>query len=434
MLIARARPRYIIGKYKCDNVNIVDDDHDFFLNSGSRAFYFFLRTFNKRFKKITNRRSRVGIQSFTCPTMLDAIVESGSEAFVFDVKREDASISLNEVKNIDLDILVLTHYQGIPNKEYFDFAEYCKKKEILLVDDLAHVSKSTIEGVEIGKLSNLYVESYRFDKPFAAVNGGLLHVNNINEFVLLELRDEYNKLKIESKKHVHDDIDLLYFLLDYTYSKSSEFDIDYMRFIEHPALKKMWNKKLFGYKFYRDIVKGIGKLSDHILLEDRTELYRIDNLRMGFIKWQKDNFNSNYTKLSGYDYQSLLQLPDNPFDKIGDFIWNRYSLIDESGEIRSEMQRKGIIAKNYNWTKTLLDWKVKYLNMPVYYIGKLENSEYLKRNIINIPIWQLDSEMGGVKYKITIYVLKGVNINIGSYFCSDIYIIWICSISIRMVA
>lgn len=393
MLIARARPRFIKEKYKYKEIIEVENDEDFYLNSGSKAFYFFLKANNK----INNRPSRVGIQSFTCTTMLDAIIQSGSEAYIFDVKKEDISISLNEVKNIKLDILVLTHYQGIPNQEYLDFVEYCKKESILLVDDLAHVSKSIIEGVQIGSLSNVYIESYRFDKPFVAVNGGMLHINSINKNLHMELRSEYKALKAETKKCAEDDIDLLYFLMEYTKPQNLKPDIDYIRFIEHPALRRMWSKKAFVFKIYRDMIKIIGKLNNFTSTINEPELYKINSLKIEFIKWQKEDFFECYKKLIDYDYRSLLELPVNPFDKIGDFVWNRYSLIDESGEIRNKLQRDGIIARNYNWTNTLLDWKLKYPQKKVHYIGKLENAEYFKRNIINIPIWQFDNIRGGGK-------------------------------------
>ena len=153
-MIVRARPRYIYGDYEY-NAEFVSNHNDFYLNSGSAAFYFFLKIYNKIYKK----RARVGIQSFTCTTMLEAIFKSGAEAFIFDLKKSDASISLEEVKETKLDIIVLTHYQGIPNQQYLSFAEFSKKNGILLIDDLAHVSKSSIEGVQIGSLSNAYIES-----------------------------------------------------------------------------------------------------------------------------------------------------------------------------------------------------------------------------------------------------------------------------------
>lgn len=392
-MIARARPRFIYGKYEFNGKTEVNGD-DFYLNSGSAAFCFFLKAYNKVYK----RKAHVGIQSFTCTTMLDAIIQSGSEAFVFDVKKNDGSIALDLVKDIKLDIIVLTHYQGVPNRQYLDFAEYCKVTGTLLVDDLAHVSKSCIEGVQIGSLSNAYIESYRFDKPFAAICGGLLHINNIPEDFYAELRKEYKGLDLESEESVMQDINLLDFLIKYTEPENFKKDIDYMRFIENPFLLNLWSKKIFEFKIYRGMVKVICKLNSKAIITNIPPLYRINNLRIGFIIWQKENFNRAYKKLIKYNYTSLLGLSVNPFEKNGSFVWNRYSLIDESKNIRKALQEKGIMAGNYNWKKTLLDWRFYYPREQVHYIGKLENSEYLKNNIVNIPIWQFDSGGQIVKY------------------------------------
>lgn len=117
-MICRARPRYLqpedVPQALRRNIRLPGPTEEtpetaFYFNSGSLDFEYFLRCYNAFY----NKKAKVAVQSFTCRTMLDAIVRSGSAAYIYDVKLEDASLTFSEVEGEDVDIIVLTSYQGI---------------------------------------------------------------------------------------------------------------------------------------------------------------------------------------------------------------------------------------------------------------------------------------------------------------------------------
>lgn len=146
-MICRARPRYLqpedVPQALRRNIRLPGPTEEtpetaFYFNSGSLDFEYFLRCYNAFY----NKKAKVAVQSFTCRTMLDAIVCSGSTAYIYDVKLEDAFLTFSEVEDVDVDIIVLTVYQGIPNREYIIFSAYCWEHGILLFEDLSHGTQS----------------------------------------------------------------------------------------------------------------------------------------------------------------------------------------------------------------------------------------------------------------------------------------------------
>lgn len=98
---------------------------------------------------------------------------------MFDISKKDLGLRLEDIKDMQLDVIVLTSYQGIPSDEYEKIGEYCKEKNIILFEDLAHGTETRTDGLKLGSLSNVYIESYCWDKPYAAIHGGSLSLNNL---------------------------------------------------------------------------------------------------------------------------------------------------------------------------------------------------------------------------------------------------------------
>ena len=90
MTICRTRPKYLDG---VDILNIINDSSSYeyhiqdglYLDSGSNAFRFFLESFSLYY----NKTPKVAIQAFTCKSMLDAIIDSNSVAYIYDINLKD---------------------------------------------------------------------------------------------------------------------------------------------------------------------------------------------------------------------------------------------------------------------------------------------------------------------------------------------------------
>ena len=118
----RARPKYLEKIKDFNNINNYKiKENEFFFNSGRAALKFYLTYLSTQKKK----KLFVAMQSFNCNVVADAALEAGCEIYLLDIKLSDFSISLESIKKVAkyIDVLLLTHYQGIPNLDYLEIIE-----------------------------------------------------------------------------------------------------------------------------------------------------------------------------------------------------------------------------------------------------------------------------------------------------------------------
>ena len=131
-MIIRARPKYFTIKQLSSispNVQFLDDE--LFFNHGRSGLKFFFKIYSK-FKK---KQLTVLMQAYNCRTVIEAALQAGCKVILVDIKLEDFSMDYNELKKISVkpDILILTHYQGIPNFQYENLAYFCAENQMILL-------------------------------------------------------------------------------------------------------------------------------------------------------------------------------------------------------------------------------------------------------------------------------------------------------------
>ena len=106
----------------------------YFSNSGSASLRFFL--------KLQGSGKRVGVQVYTCPTVLEAITAEGCIPVFLDINPEYYTSTIDYVKDtIDkMDILLLTHLFGIPNPDYLEIKELCREHNVVLVSEFMFIN------------------------------------------------------------------------------------------------------------------------------------------------------------------------------------------------------------------------------------------------------------------------------------------------------
>lgn len=386
-MIARVRPRFLEEKEEQKKVEPFYDDRLYF-SSGSGAAGFFFEQYRYYYEKTP----KVGIQTLTCSTMGNALLKSGAEVHLFDISKKDLGLRLEDIKDVQLDVIVLTSYQGIPSDEYEKIGEYCKEKNIILFEDLAHGTETRTDGLKLGSLSNVYIESYCWDKPYAAIHGGSLSLNNLPLNFKQYIYDAYTSLPVETKKHAIRDRNNVLFGMRYTLDKNYDGDFPETNFYQYPILKMLYSKRMFQYALYRKSLLIIYKVLRRLFKEKRENLYRLHDVKIGFINQQRNNF-----KTIGEDLESLYLLIEKLSESLGvkDQVhvfkqescieWNRFSIIDSSGKIKQILKKEGICADNYNW-KSCLHHEFPQTSSCIYH-GPFPNAEFVSKNIVNIPIW-----------------------------------------------
>tara|TARA_B100000579_G_C22844562_1_gene863565 strand:+ start:980 stop:2029 length:1050 start_codon:yes stop_codon:yes gene_type:complete len=95
-------------------------------------------------------------------------------------------------KNSEL-ILLLSDIGGIINPDILQIAEYCKDKDIMLLEDCAHSFGCTLNGKAAGTFGDAGVYSFYATKAIFAGEGGIAITNNIELGELLQKYTIYDR-------------------------------------------------------------------------------------------------------------------------------------------------------------------------------------------------------------------------------------------------
>lgn len=125
------------------------------------------------------KNSKVGITGFTCYAVYKAVVDAGCLPVFLDIKVNDLNFSLNEVrKQHNLKVLIIQNTFG-KACDIEEISEYCKSKNIILIEDLAHTPVGEYKSKKkFGSVGDFIVLSFGRDKLIDAVSGGALIVKS----------------------------------------------------------------------------------------------------------------------------------------------------------------------------------------------------------------------------------------------------------------
>lgn len=364
-MIPRTRPYFDIQKVQYHiayPTHTESNDADgIFLNSGQACLYTFLSIFGPN--------KRVGVQVFTCPTVLDAILLSGDIPVYMDIDAEYFSTRLAVIQSIidNIDILVLTHLFGIPNPDYVHIRSLCKQKNVILIDDLCQTYKAKVEGNFIEELSDNYYYSFFYDKPLPCASGGMLKVSN-------ELKDCVETKISEWPKEAEwiginklNKLINMYFLLSsdiYKHDFRTNSILENWLLAHYPI---KWNSKWLYKLLSSPINRGSAKLLPRYNYSSRK--MKMSDIQVSFVKSLFDSYQNrtyiliDYYNKNGYTLPSYLTNPN----------------IECSCSQRAIVKKQHVCLDNaevglYNWPK-LLDDRASY-----------PNAEYVIKNYVNIPI------------------------------------------------
>lgn len=389
-MIIRARPKYLKTKHfeELENHNTLKG---LYFNTGRAALLFLL----ENLKEYYNLKNPVIlIQSFNCFVVAEAALRAGWNIKLVDISsRGDFSITLDTLKKTeDIDACLLTHYQGIPNFDYIKIADYCKKKDIILIEDIAQTYGSSINNIPVGSLGDFSMESYAFDKPFTAWQGGKLNVNKNDKDLFNLIQEKYQALEGENPDNTKKEIEWLKLLFLKTGDRSTK-----TLWLEHNLAKRLFdigiNPELvtpFYFKPFNRILKLFLKLISKNSSEDYYLPQKLDASKINLVNLQKNNYkydNSQVEALENFLAQNNLNYFRQDLKDVN-IHWNRYSVLDKDGRIKELMTNLGVQAQNYNWPLPLHDLYKD--NKKVFLESKdydYKESIIASRYIVNIPAW-----------------------------------------------
>jgi len=169
------------------------DTRSVFKVDADRRLYFFnhARTgLRMLLSGVGSKKLKVGIQAYTCHTVLQAIKKTGNEIVFLDVDN-NFKLDLNSLKRKieQLDALVITHTFGFPDD--FDAIKKIAGNKII-IEDCAHSFLSKYNGKYTGTLGHASIFSMGIGKFPAIGSGGFCIVNQPEKFPLFE--EEYARI------------------------------------------------------------------------------------------------------------------------------------------------------------------------------------------------------------------------------------------------
>lgn len=215
-MIVRALPDFDQFAYSnAISSSAPENDGLFYFDSGSSAISFFL--------SLLGKGKRVGIQVFTCSTVLDSIKRAGDEPVFMETNSEYFTTTLDIVTQHihEIDILILSHICGIPNPNYPDIKKVCSENNVIILDDLCQTYHGAWGRQFIENLSDNYVYSFFYDKPISATKGGALKVT---ECLFEQAKMCYEKLPQERENDGLRNLNRLYWMSRLLLPKNYERD------------------------------------------------------------------------------------------------------------------------------------------------------------------------------------------------------------------
>lgn len=121
-------------------------------------------------------RSRVGVQPFTCLTVLQAIENANCEIVFLDINKQLILDTVYLAKHVhEIDALIVTHTFGFA-ANVTEISSICKDK--IIIEDCAHAFLSKHNHQLVGKKGDYAIFSHGNGKFPSALGGGFVLVNN----------------------------------------------------------------------------------------------------------------------------------------------------------------------------------------------------------------------------------------------------------------
>lgn len=363
-MIVRALPDFNQSAYNnAVSPNSPEYDGLFYLDSGSSAITFFLSLFGKG--------KRVGIQVFTCSTVLDSIKRAGDVPLFMETNSEYFTTTLDIVTQHihEIDILILSHICGIPNPDYPDIKKICSENNVIVLDDLCQTYHGAWGGQFLEGLSDNYVYSFFYDKPISATKGGALKVT---ECLFEQAKMCYDKLPQEREKDGLRNLNRLYWMSRLLLPKNYERDFRTWCSWELYILggyPKSWPISILKLLVNPSISMRISKLMKK---EENTDSFKkLSNVHIKYVQECMKSYANNNILLKDFCSHFGVDLPTYLVDERITCSIAKRAIVPLS--IKKYIDDGSVELRLYNWNE-LIDNNRNY------------QSKSILTNHINIPI------------------------------------------------
>jgi CDP-6-deoxy-D-xylo-4-hexulose-3-dehydrase len=150
--------------------------HSVMVNSGSSANLVVLQALMNLGR--LSKGDRVGVSAVTWATNVMPVIQLGLVPILIDVNLETLNISSEEVRKHDIRCLFITHLLGF-HGDIEEIAEYCKSKDILLLEDTCESLGTVCNGKKLGNFGLASTFSTFVGHHMSTIEGGLVATDDV---------------------------------------------------------------------------------------------------------------------------------------------------------------------------------------------------------------------------------------------------------------
>ncbi len=367
----KERGDWIFGKeleiLKFELKKFFPDSQIFLFSTERGALEFFLKFYLTNFSK----NKKIATQAFTCFVVPKAIIEAGGMPVFVDIKEGYLNFTIDELykiykENSDIAAVILQNTFGVPN-DIEDIINFCKEKNILLIENLAHSFNSKYKGKYLGNFGDIALITFGRSKVISGIFGGALIINN--KELLNGFNELYEKLEvIDNKKWIFKTLIYAYLMkkIRENYSSYGKILGYLLRKLNLGSLE-ITEKEKIGLKDYH-ILKKMPNAFAKIALNQIKKIIRFSEHR--------EKISKIYLK------EGILPYGEKPKDF--EFYYLRYPITYIKPKLLIEKLKKYNIHLG-NWYNSPLAPLEKRLDRFGYYYGMCPNAEKLSLIILNLP-------------------------------------------------
>ncbi|GIW63049.1 MAG: hypothetical protein KatS3mg090_0875 [Patescibacteria group bacterium] len=325
---------------------------------------------------VLNKQSKIALQCFTCSAVIHPFLTSqvrpvylsfDFDSFNFEIKH------LLEKKSSEIKAVLIQYTFGITPKTLHKIISFCRKNNILIIEDLSHSFGNKVNKQFLGNLGDFAVISFGKDKVINCSTGGCLVINNQN----------YSRL-LKEKFH---------YIPEITFQKKLQqfFYLFFMQFA----------KKYYGFKLTRGLIfllQSIGLLQKSVSNREKQlkqeDIYRFNKYLFPLLYTQIKKLKSN----SSERWQNT-QYWNHIFSKNYNTSLLKFPIsVRNKKEILKELQQKKIFLST--WYANLIDPADIDLSKYQINLDNFIKEKKFAEHIINLPTFNLSKQQASIIYSI----------------------------------
>lgn len=346
------------------------------------------------------------VPCFTCSTVLEPIISKKLKPVLYDIEF-DFSIDIDRLirkLTSKTRAIIITHFFGIPSN-IIEIKAFADSQGISLIEDCAHSIGSKIDNIVLGNIGDFSFTSLGNDKPLSIGNGSFLILNNkkyLNKFyeVVREIPlNEVNHEKcsflsllyfyINTERSIYNHFIGVYDYYHYFIMHKSQVDSIYQELKKEDRDLSEFAQNLSDFRSHSSVSLPFLKIMNYFI-QNKSKIEITSPKRMNCFSMNILNAAINHIKEVNLFRKKIgMCYTENLFNnndiiapiKQNEVPFLRYSIINKNytktAKILKKLKSNGYECGNFNWEVPLN--KIMGINK------KFENSEFMAKNIINLP-------------------------------------------------